>query len=278
MAIKSIRSSTAGQKTTYLDNSGLSKEALPKSLLVKKNRTSGRNAHGHITIRHRGGGSKRYIRKVDFLRTDKLDIPATVKSFHYDPNRTANLALVYYADGEKRLILAPKGVNIGDEIICSEKAKIRNGNRMMLKNVPVGYAIHDVELHAGNGGQLVKSAGASAHLVSLDGEMAQVELPSKEVRYFHKNCYATIGEIANEDHGLIRIGKAGRARRMGKRPEVRGKVMNPVDHPHGGGEGRNPIGLKAPKTPWGAPALGVKTRNKKNPTNRFIIKRRKKKR
>lgn len=278
MAIKSIKSSTAGQKATYLDNSHLSKEELPKSLLSKKAKINGRNAHGHITIRHRGGGSKRYNRKVDSSRLDKIGVPAVVNSFHYDPNRSAYLALLYYTDGDKRLIIAPKGLNIEDEVICEEKAKIKVGNRMMLKNIPVGYQIYDLEFFAGKGGQIVKSAGASARLVSLDGEMAQVELPSKEIRLFHKNCFATIGIVANEDHSLVRIGKAGRVRRSGRRPQVRGKVMNPVDHPHGGGEGRNPIGMKAPKTPWGKLALGKKTRSKKKPSNSLIIKRRKKKR
>jgi large subunit ribosomal protein L2 len=255
----------------------LSKEKLPKSLLAKKSKTTGRNAHGHITVRHRGGGVKRFWRKVDFNRIDKLDIPAKVHSLHYDPNRSAYLALLYYSDGDKRLIIAPRKLEVGDEVVCSEKAKIKPGNRMMLKNIPVGYSIYNLELKAGCGGQIVRSAGASAKVVSLDGEMAQVELPSREVRYFHKNCYATIGIVGNEDHSLVRIGKAGRKRKMGRRPEVLGKSMNPADHPHGGGEGHSPIGMKAPKTPWGAVALGKKTRKLKNPSNKFIVKRRKKK-
>jgi large subunit ribosomal protein L2 len=277
MPIKKVRSSTTGQKTTYLDTSHLSKEKLPKSLLAKKSKTTGRNAHGHITVRHRGGGVKRFWRKVDFNRIDKLDIPAKVHSLHYDPNRSAYLALLYYSDGDKRLIIAPRKLEVGDEVVCSEKAKIKPGNRMMLKNIPVGYSIYNLELKAGCGGQIVRSAGASAKVVSLDGEMAQVELPSREVRYFHKNCYATIGIVGNEDHSLVRIGKAGRKRKMGRRPEVLGKSMNPADHPHGGGEGHSPIGMKAPKTPWGAVALGKKTRKLKNPSNKFIVKRRKKK-
>lgn len=275
MPIRIVRPTTAGQrKMSYLVKEGISKEALPKSLLMKKQSTSGRNAHGHITIRHRGGGVKRYLRKVDFMRTDKMGIPAKVNSLNYDPNRSASLALLYYADGEKRLIVAPKGLKAGDEVVCHPDAKIKTGNRLLLKNIPIGYKIHDLELNAGRGGQIVRSAGTSARLVSLDGEMAQVELPSKEVRLVHKDCFATIGEVSNEDHALVRIGKAGRTRKMGRRPEVLGKSMNPCDHPHGGGEGHSPIGLKHPKTPWGAPALGAKTRKRKNPTSRFIVKRR----
>ncbi len=277
MAIKKIKASTSGQLGTYLDTSHLSKEKLPKNLLIKKNQKSGRNAHGHITIRHRGGGSKKFIRKVDFSSLDKIDIIGKVDSFHYDPNRSAYLTLVIYRDGDKRLILAPKNLKIGDEIVCQSKAKPNIGNRLKLENIPIGFNIHNLELYASRGGQLIRSAGNSGKLVSLDGDMAQVELPSKEVRLFHKDCYATIGIIANEDHSLIRIGKAGRSRWMGKRPEVRGKVMNPCDHPHGGGEGRCPIGMKAPKTPWGALALGVKTRAKKKPSNKFIVKRRRRK-
>jgi len=278
MPVRKVKTSTAGQKTTYLVRSQLSTEKLPKNLLIKKKKINGRNCHGHITVRHRGGGRKRFQRKIDFSRLDKIDIKAKVNSFHFDPNRSAFLALIYFQDGEKRLILAAKDLKPGDEIICSEKAKIKTGNRMMLKNIPVGFSIHDIELQSGRGGQIVRSAGTGAKIVSLDGKMAQVKLPSGEIRLFHKNCFATIGEVANEDHSLVRIGKAGRNRRLGKRPQVRGKVMNPADHPHGGGEGRCPIGMKAPKTPWGAVALGKKTRSKKNISNKFIVKRRQKKR
>ena len=278
MALKKVYTSTAGQKTTFLTNENLSKEKLPKTLLKKKNKTTGRNSSGRITIRHRGGGCKRFLREVDFSRLEKKDLIGTIKSFHFDPNRSANLALIFYKNGEKSLILAPRNLKIGDEIVCAEKAKIKPGNRMQLENIPVGFKIYNLELRANCGGQIVRSAGASAVLMSLDGEMAQVKLPSGEVRLFHKNCFATVGEIGNEDHSLVRIGKAGRNRRLGKRPQVRGKVMNPCDHPHGGGEGRNPIGMKAPKTPWGKLALGVKTRAKKNPSNKFIVRRRTKKR
>lgn len=275
MPIKVVKPVTPGQrKMSYLVKDGLSKKKLPKSLLTKKQSTNGRNAHGHITVRHRGGGVKRHIRKIDFMRTDKMGIVAKVDSIHYDPNRTANIALLIYADGEKRLIIAPKGLVAGDEIVCDPKAKIKTGNRLMLKNIPVGYKIYNIELSIGKGGQLVRSAGNSARLVSLDGEMAQVELPSKEVRYIHKECFATIGEVSNEDHSLVRVGKAGRKRKMGRRPQVLGKSMNPCDHPHGGGEGHSPIGLTHPKTPWGAPALGKKTRNPRKPSGKFIIKRR----
>ena len=207
-----------------------------------------------------------------------MGIPARVNALHYDPGRSAFLALLFYADGEKRLIIAPKDLKEGDTVICEPNAKIKVGNRLMLKNIPVGYRIHDLELLAGRGGQIIRSAGSSGRLVSLDGDMAQVELPSKEVRYFHKDCFATIGEVSNEDHSLVRIGQAGRKRKMGRRPQVLGKSMNPCDHPHGGGEGHSPIGMKHPKTPWGAPALGVKTRKKKKTSNKFIVKRRSKKR
>ncbi|MCT4592172.1 MAG: 50S ribosomal protein L2 [Candidatus Gracilibacteria bacterium] len=275
MAIRIVKPTTAGQrKMSYLVKNHLSNEDLPKNLLIKKKSTSGRNAHGHITVRHRGGGVKRHIRKVDFLRADKMGIPAKVKALHYDPNRSAFLALLYYVDGEKRLIIAPKELEVGDEIVCDREAKIKTGNRMMLKNIPVGYKIHDLEMYVGRGGQIVRSAGSSARLVSLDGEMAQVELPSKEVRLFNKDCFATIGEVSNEDHSLVRIGKAGRVRKMGRRPQVLGKSMNPCDHPHGGGEGHTSIGLIHPKTPWGAPALGKKTRSKRKPSGKFIVKRR----
>ncbi len=275
MPVKVVKPVTPGQrKMSYLVREGISSEKLPKNLLVKKKSTSGRNSHGHITVRHRGGGVKRHIRKIDFLRIDKMGIPAKVNSLHYDPNRTANIALLYYVDGEKRLIIAPKGMKAGDEVVCDPKAKIKMGNRLMLKNIPVGYRIYNLELLAGKGGQIVRSAGTSARLVSLDGDMAQVELPSKEVRYFHKDCFATIGEVSNEDHSLVRIGKAGRKRKLGRRPQVLGKSMNPCDHPHGGGEGHSPIGLKHPKTPWGAPALGKKTRKARKPSSKFIIKRR----
>ncbi len=277
MAIRKLNSSTAGQKSTVVDYSVLTKKKPEKSLLMKRKSNAGRNAHGHITVRHRGGGVKRKIRIIDSDRTNKLGIPAKVSALEYDPGRTAFLALLVYADGEKRYIIAPDGVKEGDEIVCDKKAKIQTGNRMEIQNIPPGYPVFDVELTRGKGAQMVRSAGASAKIASLDGPMAQIELPSGEVRYIPKNCYATIGIVSNGDHANVRIGKAGRRRKMGFRPQVLGKSMNAVDHPHGGGEGHSPIGLKNPKTPWGAPALGKKTRDAKKPSGRFIIRRRKKK-
>jgi len=277
MGIKKLHTSTAGQRATVVDYSVLTKKKPEKSLLIKKVSQAGRNAHGHITVRHRGGGVKRKIRIIDTKRVDKMGIPAKVAALEYDPGRTAFLALLHYVDGEKRYIIAPEGLKTGDEVVCGKKAKIQVGNRVEITHVPVGYPIHDVELVSGRGSQMVKSAGASAKIVSQDGEMAQIELPSGEVRYIPKNCFATIGVVSNADHSNVRIGKAGRKRKMGWRPQVLGKSMNPVDHPHGGGEGHSPIGMKSPKTPWGAPALGKKTRDPKKSSSRFIIRRRKKK-
>jgi large subunit ribosomal protein L2 len=277
MAIKVLKGSTTGQKATVVDYSVLTKKKPEKSLLAVKKKTNGRNAHGHITVRHRGGGAKRKIRIIDTKRVDKSGIPAKVAALEYDPGRTAFIALLHYVDGAKRYIIAPDGLKVGEEVVCEPKAKIQTGNRLEIRNIPPGYAIHDVEMKAGKGGQIVKSAGSSAKITSQDGTMAQIELPSGEVRYIPKNCYATIGIVSNTDHGNVRIGKAGRKRKMGWRPQVLGKSMNPVDHPHGGGEGHSPIGMKAPKTPWGAPALGKKTRSVNNPSSSFIIRRRKKK-
>jgi len=277
MGIKKLYTSTAGQKATVVDYSVLTKKKPEKKLTVKKVSKAGRNAHGHITVRHRGGGVKRKIRLIDTKRVDKMGIPARVAALEYDPGRTAFIALLHYIDGEKRYIVAPDKLAVGDQIVCDKKAKIQTGNRVEIRNIPVGYPIHDVELTAGRGAQMVKSAGSSAKIVSQDGEMAQIELPSGEVRYIPKNCFATIGVVSNADHANVRIGKAGRKRKMGWRPQVLGKSMNAVDHPHGGGEGHSPIGLKTPKTPWGAPALGKKTRDPKKASSRFIIRRRKKK-
>tara|TARA_Y100001970_G_scaffold276887_1_gene380282 strand:- start:488 stop:1279 length:792 start_codon:yes stop_codon:yes gene_type:complete len=242
-----------------------------KSLTVSKKSMAGRNNQGKLTVRHRGGGHKRKYRLVDFKRTDKLGIPATVKAVEYDPNRSAYIILVAYKDGEKRYHLAPHEIQVGDEIVCAKKAKIKTGNRMEVRNIPVGYPIFNIELQPNKGGQIVKSAGSSSKVVSLDGPKAQIELPSGEVRLVEKSCMATIGIVSNIDHSNVKIGKAGRKRWMGKRPQVRGKAMNPNDHPHGGGEGASPIGMKHPKTPWGRPALGVKTRRRKY-TNRLIVK------
>ncbi len=247
-----------------------------KLLLTKKNR-AGRNNQGKITIRHQGGGHKKRYRIIDFKQTDKIGIPATVKAVEYDPYRTAYIMLVSYADGEKRYHIAPNDIKVGQQIITKEKAKVETGNRMKLKNIPVGYNIHNLELNVGKGGQIIRSAGSKGKVVAVEDKYAQVELPSGEVRLINKECYATIGVVSNVDHGLVKIGKAGRSRWMGKRPSVRGKVMNPVDHPHGGGEGLQSIGLIHPKTPWGMPALGFKTRKRKYSDNLIIKKRRKKK-
>lgn len=246
-----------------------------KSLLVSLNKNGGRNAHGKITVRHKGGGAKRKYRIIDFKR-DKDGIPGKVATIEYDPNRTANIALINYADGEKRYILAPNGLKVGDLIESGENADIKTGNALKLKDMPVGTVIHNVEMKPGKGGQLVRSAGASAQLMAKEGKMAQLKLPSGEFRLISVECRATIGQVGNLSHELITIGKAGRNRHKGIRPTVRGSVMNPVDHPHGGGEGRAPIGRPAPVTPWGKPALGYKTRKKNKKSDKYIVRRRKK--
>jgi large subunit ribosomal protein L2 len=246
-----------------------------KSLLRPWHENAGRNNLGRLTVRHRGGGEKRMYRVIDNKRFDKLNIPATVESVEYDPNRTCFIALLCYADGERRYIICPNGLKVGTSIICSEKAKAKLGNRMMVKNIPVGFDVHDVELRPGKGGQFIRSAGSFGKVTSLDGDMAQITLPSGEVRYVSRNCFATVGIVSNLGHINVRIGKAGRVRHMGCRPVVLGKSMNPVDHPHGGGEGHSPIGHKYPKTPWGKHALGVKTRRPKKYSNKMIISKRK---
>ena len=246
-----------------------------KSLLVSLNKNGGRNAHGKITVRHKGGGAKRKYRIIDFKR-DKDGIPGKVATIEYDPNRTANIALINYADGEKRYILAPNGLKVGDLIESGENADIKTGNALKLKDMPVGTVIHNVEMKPGKGGQLARSAGASAQLMAKEGKMAQLKLPSGEFRLISVECRATIGQVGNLSHELITIGKAGRNRHKGIRPTVRGSVMNPVDHPHGGGEGRAPIGRPAPVTPWGKPALGYKTRKKNKKSDKYIVRRRKK--
>lgn len=277
MALKVYKPTTNGRRgMTSASFDEITKKTPEKSLLRVKNRCSGRNAQGKITVRHRGGGVARKYRVIDFKQTEKLDIPAKVAGVEYDPNRTAYIMLVHYKDGEKRYHLAPQNIKVGEEIITSKSAKVEIGNRMLLKHIPVGYNIYNVELTEGKGGQIVRSAGSSAKLVSLETEMAQIQLPSGEIRFVSKGCYATIGVVSNPDQFNITIGKAGRVRWKGRKPQVRGKVMNPVDHPHGGGEGNQSIGLKYPKTPWGMPALGVKTRNKRKYSQKWIIKRRKK--
>lgn len=244
-----------------------------KSLTVTLKKHAGRNVRGKITVRHRGGGYRPKYRIIDFKR-DKDGVPGTVATIEYDPNRTANIALINYADGEKRYIIAPNKLNVGDVIESGAEADIKVGNALPLANIPVGTIIHNVELKAGKGGQMVRSAGNGAQLMAKEGAFAQVRLPSGEVRKVHIGCRATVGEVGNLDHQNIQIGKAGRKRHMGIRPTVRGSVMNPNDHPHGGGEGRAPIGRPAPMTPWGKPAMGYKTRNKHKASNKYIVRRR----
>ena len=274
MAIKKYKPTTNGRRgQTSIDYkaSGVTTSTPYKPLLVTKKSQAGRNNEGKITVRHRGGGHKQKYRLVDFNMTEKLGIAGKVSTVEYDPNRSAFIMLVTYRDGDKRYHLAPEGIKVGDRVYTAQKAKVRVGNRMQLRNIPVGYNIFNIELHNNKGGQLIKSAGSSARIISLEGEKAQVQLPSGEVRLIEKTCYASIGQVSNIDHINVKIGKAGRSRWMGKKPEVRGKAMNPNDHPHGGGEGGSPIGLKYPKTPWGAHALGKKTRRRKD-TNKFIVK------
>ncbi len=274
MPIKSFKPTTASRRhMTVTDYSQLSKVAPEKSLTEPMKKTAGRNSYGRITVRHHGGGEKRKYRIIDFKR-DKLDMPATVLTLEYDPNRTAFIALVQYEDGEKRYILAPHGLKVGDVVVSGESADIKPGNALPLAAIPVGTFIHNVEMHPGRGGQMVRAAGNQAQLMAKEGKYAQVRLPSGEVRMVALNCFATIGQVSNIDNENVHLGKAGRKRHMGWRPTVRGSVMNPVDHPHGGGEGKSPIGRPGPVTPWGKPTLGYKTRKKKNPTNKFIVKRR----
>ncbi|NLG57234.1 MAG: 50S ribosomal protein L2 [Clostridiales bacterium] len=250
----------------------ITKKKPEKALLESKKKHAGRNHHGKITVRHRGGGNKVKYRVIDFKR-DKLQVPAKVAAIEYDPNRSAFIALLHYLDGEKRYILAPVGLNVGDTVVSGEGADIKPGNSLPLASIPTGTLIHNLELRAGAGGQLVRSAGVYAQLMAKEGAYAQVRLPSGEIRRLPVNARATIGTVGNTDHENIRIGKAGRKRNMGWRPSVRGVVMNPVDHPHGGGEGKSPIGMPAPVTPWGKPALGLKTRKRKKYSNRLIVKR-----
>ena len=275
MAIHTYKPTTPSRRhMTVSAFEGIDKKAKPERSLteiVKKN--SGRNSYGRITVRHRGGGNKRKYRIIDFRR-DKLDMPATVQRIEYDPNRSAFIALVKYEDGELRYILAPLGLKAGDKVVSSAAADIKPGNCLPLANIPVGTIIHNIEINPGRGAQLVRSAGAAAQLMAKDAELAQVRLPSGEVRLVRMNCTAVIGQVGNLDHENVHIGKAGRTRHMGIRPTVRGSVMNPNDHPHGGGEGKSPVGHPGPMTPWGKPAMGLKTRKAKNRTNKYIFKRR----
>jgi large subunit ribosomal protein L2 len=273
MAVKIYKPTSPGRRgmsgATFEE---ITRDHPERSLLVPKKQSGGRNAYGRITVRHRGGGHRRHVRLVDFKR-DKREIPARVASIEYDPNRSARLALLHYSDGEKRYIVAPLGLQVGDPVMAGPQAEIRPGNSLPLASIPLGTLIHNIELRVGRGGQLVRSAGTSAQVLGKEGEFAAVRLPSGEVRRVPQTCYATIGEVGNPDHGNIKLGKAGRKRHLGIRPTVRGSAMSPRDHPHGGGEGRQPIGLPGPKSPWGKPTLGYKTRRNKR-TNSSILRRR----
>ncbi|MGO3018124.1 MAG: 50S ribosomal protein L2 [Anaerococcus sp.] len=274
MAIRKLKATSNGQRNMSVSTfEEITKTTSHKALTSDLRKSGGRNNKGRITVRSRGGGAKRKYRIIDFRR-NKDNIPAKVQSIEYDPNRSANIALLAYADGEKRYILAPKGLKVGDVVESGEKADIKPGNSLQLINIPVGTVIHNIELKAGKGGILVRSAGTGAQLMAKEAGFATIKLPSGEVRLVHVNCKATIGTVGNSEHELITIGKAGKSRYMGRRPHVRGSAMNPVDHPHGGGEGRAPIGRPAPSTPWGKKSHGVKTRRKKNASSKYIVRRR----
>ena len=274
MAIKKYGPTTPGRRgMTVTDYSVLSKVAPERSLLEPMKKHSGRNNTGRITVRHQGGGNRTKYRVIDFKR-QKTDVPATVKTLEYDPNRSAFIALVEYTDGVKSYIIAPDGLKVGDVIVSSKSADIKPGNCLPFENIPVGTIIHNIEINPGRGAQLVRSAGDYAQLMAKDAQFAQVRLPSGEVRLVRPNCVAVIGQVGNIDHENVHIGKAGRTRHMGIRPTVRGSVMNPNDHPHGGGEGKSPVGHPGPMTPWGKPAMGLKTRKTKNRTNKYIFKHR----
>ena len=274
MGVKTFNPTTPSRRhMTVSDFAEITKKKPERNLTEVISKKSGRNSYGRITVRHRGGGEKRKYRIIDFKR-DKCEMAASVIAVEYDPNRGANIALVEYEDGERRYILHPVGLKIGDSVISGEKADIKPGNCMPIRSIPLGTVIHNIELNPGRGGQIVRGAGTSAQLMAKEGAMSQVRLPSGEVRMIRMECRATIGQIGNIDHENIQIGKAGRKRHMGFRPTVRGSVMNPCDHPHGGGEGKSPIGRPGPVTPWGKPTLGYKTRKKRNNTDKFIVKRR----
>ena len=274
MAMKLYKPTTPGRRgMSVIDYTVLSKVEPEKSLLAPKNKKAGRNSYGRITVRHRGGGNRQKYRIIDFQR-NKVDMPATVKTLEYDPNRSAHIALVEYEDGEKRYIVAPVGLKVGDVITSGADVDIKPGNALPLSSIPVGTFIHNVELYPGKGAQLARSAGTMAQLMGKENKLALVRLPSGEMRYVPLGCMATIGQVGNVEHENVKLGKAGRKRHMGWRPTVRGSVMNPCDHPHGGGEGKAPIGRSGPVTPWGKPALGYKTRKKHNRSNQFIVKRR----
>ena len=274
MAIKFYNPTTPGRRDmSTIDYSGLSKVAPERSLLEPMKKHSGRNSYGRITVRHRGGGNRRKYRVIDFKR-GKVGVSAEVKSIEYDPNRSAHIALVQYEDGEKRYIVAPHGLKVGDKVVSGPEADIIAGNALPLANIPVGTFIHNIELYPGKGAQLARSAGVMAQLMAKENKYALVRLPSGELRNIPSECYAVVGQVSNIDHANVSYGKAGRVRHMGWRPTVRGSVMNPCDHPHGGGEGKSPIGRPGPVTPWGKPALGYKTRNKHQRSDKFIVRRR----
>lgn len=275
MAVKKYKPVTPGTRgMTGYTFEEITKSTPERSLLLPLRKSGGRNGYGRVTVRHRGGGHRRFIRIVDFKR-DKRGIPAKVAAIEYDPNRTARLALLFYTDGEKRYIVAPTDLKVGDTVMAGAGAEIRSGNALPISNIPVGTLIHNIEVKDGRGGQLVRSAGGAAQLLAKEGDFAQVRMPSGEVRLIRQTCYATIGQVGNLDHGNIKLGKAGRKRHKGIRPTVRGSAMTPRDHPHGGGEGRQPIGLPGPKSPWGKPTLGYKTRRNKK-TDQYIVRRRSK--
>ena len=275
MGMKHFKAYTPSRRNmTVLDYSEITKKTPEKSLITTKKEKAGRNAQGKITVRHQGGGNRQKYRIIDFKR-NKENMPATVIGIEYDPNRSANIALIQYEDGEKAYILAPVGLTDGAVVVSGDKADIKPGNCMKIENIPVGTMIHNIELNPGQGGKLVRAAGQEAQLMAKEGKYAHVRLPSGEMRLVMAVCKATIGTVGNQEHENVKLGKAGRKRHMGIRPTVRGSVMNPVDHPHGGGEGRAPVGHSGPMTPWGKPALGYKTRKKNNRTDKFIVKRRK---
>jgi large subunit ribosomal protein L2 len=278
MAVKHLKPTTPGRRQMIVADFGLLTKKKPeKGLLKKKNQNAGRGKSGKISIRHRGGGAKKKYRVIEFGQK-KLNIPARVLSLEYDPNRTSYIMLVGYNDGDKRYLIAPEGLKVGSEIICASKGAIKKGNRLKVANIPTGIQVHNIELSIGKGGQVVRSAGNSATIMAKEGDWVTIKLPSSEVRKIHKNCFASIGVVSNVEHNLISIGKAGRNRWKGIRPTVRGSAMNPVDHPHGGGEGKAPIGIKkGPKTPWGKKAHGVRTRKKRKYSDKFIVKRKNKK-
>lgn len=275
MAVKKYKPVTPGMRDmTGHTFEEITKSTPERSLIVVKTNRGGRNAQGRVTVRHRGGGARRYVRIVDFKR-EKHGIPARVAAVEYDPNRTARLALLFYADGEKRYILAPLDMKVGDTVMSGPNAEIRPGNALPISNIPIGTMIHNIEMKEGKGGQMVRTAGGAAQLLAKEGDFAQIRMPSGEVRLIHQVCYATIGQLGNLDHSNVKLGKAGRKRHMGIRPTVRGTAMSPRDHPHGGGEGRQPVGLPGPKSPWGKPTLGKKTRRNKK-SDQYIVRRRSK--